>query len=86
MRGFGILLRLKSVVLGLLCPVFLRLLAAVSALLLLRREDGRRRQDLVEVLELLARPLLVGVGDALAVDLSHIREAVDDERAKEYRV
>ena len=86
LSGLGVLLRLQPIVLGLLRPVLLRLLVPVGALLLLRRENGRCGQDLVEVLELLARPLLVGVSNALAVNLSHIREAVNDERTQEDRV
>lgn len=82
LRGFSVLFRLQSVVLCLLRSVLLGLLAAVSALLLLRREDRRCGQDLVKVLELLACPLLISVGDALAVDLRHVGEAVDDERAQ----
>ena len=38
------------------------------------------------MLELLAGPLLVSVRNALAVDLGHVGEAVDDERAQEHRV
>ena len=38
------------------------------------------------MLELLAGPLLVSVRNALAVDLGHVGEAVDDERAQENRV
>ena len=54
----------------------------VSALARHRAENGRRRQDLIEVLELLAGALLVAIGHCTIIDLLDVREAVDYESAK----
>ena len=66
-------------------PVLLALLL-VAALAGHWAENGRRRQNLVEVLELLARTLLVTVRDGPIIDLLDVGEAIDDEGAQEYGV
>ena len=58
----------------------------VSALAGHRAENGGRRQDLVEVLELLPCALLVAVGDGAVIDFLDIRESIDDESSEEHRV
>ena len=50
----------------------------------MRTEDSRRTQNLVKVLELLTRPLLVGISDRLFVDLYDVREPVDDEGPEQH--
>ena len=55
-------------------------------LLLLWREDGRRRQNLVKVLELLSRLLLVLIRNQVTIDLRDVREAVHDERTEQHSI
>lgn len=85
----------RDEVLGCLCVllchhtlVFDRSLAVLLAFLLVTAlacdwaENRRRRQDLVEVLELLASALLVAIRNGAIVDFLHVGEAVDDECAE----
>jgi hypothetical protein len=47
----------------------------------MRCENRRRRQDFIEVLELLSRPLLIRIGDCLVVYVCDVWEPVNDESA-----
>ena len=42
-------------------------------------KNGRRRQDLVEVLELLTSSLLITVTDSAVIDLLNVGETIDYE-------
>ena len=66
-------------------PVLLTFLL-VSALAGNRAENRWCRQNLVEVLELLAGALLVTVGDGPVVNFFDVGEAVHDERAEQNRI
>lgn len=81
--SLGIFLCLQSIILDLLLAIFLALVG-MRLLLNLGREDGRRRQDFIEVLELLSGLLLVGVGDLLLVDFGHVGEPIDNEGSKKH--
>jgi hypothetical protein len=45
----------------------------------MRAEDGRGAKNFVEVLKLLASPLLVCICDSLFINLDYIGEAVHNE-------
>ena len=81
LRGLSILLGDESLVFDGGLAILLALLL-VAALARHRAEDSRRGQDLVEVLELLAGPLFVAIGDGPVVDLLDIWETVDDKSAE----
>ena len=82
LRCFRILLRNHALVLHSSLTILLAFFL-VSALARHGAEDGRRRQDLVEVLELLPSTLLVAIRYRAVVDLFNIGEAVDYESAKQ---
>lgn len=85
LRGLSIFLSDHALIfdggLAVLLALFL-----VSALACHRAKNGRRRQNLVEVLELLPGALLVAVGDRTVVDLFDVGEAIDDECTQEHSV
>lgn len=47
----------------------------------MRCENRRRRQDFIEVLELLSRPLFIRIGDYLVVYVCDVWKSVNDESA-----
>ena len=78
LAGFCVFLCLDPTTFRGVSTVFLRFFwLGLSARM--RAEDGRGAQNFVEVLKLLASPLLVCICDSLFINLDYIGEAVHNE-------
>ena len=78
MRCLGVFLGNHALIFYSCLPIFFTLFL-VAALAGDRAENGRRRQDLVEVLKLLAGSLLIAIADGSVVNLFHVWESIDNE-------
>ena len=83
--GFGVLLCHHALILDRSLAILFTFLL-VSALTRHWAKNGGRGENLVEMLELLAGPLLVTIGDGPVIYLLHVGEAVDNESAQKYGI
>ena len=84
LTGLCVFLGHQSLLLDMRLSILLRFF--VVALTGDGRENSRRRQDLVEVLELLTSSLLVTISHWSIIDLVDIGESVDNKGTKEHRI